>query len=167
MKTRILTVAFVIASLFAFTNTTQAQTNPTQNIPVVGTLPTGGGLTGTLDITRFITQNGQIFAVGTLTGTLTNALGGVIGSVTNVPVQLPVTNATGTCQILQLDLGAIHLDLLGLVVDLSAIHLDITAQSGSGKLLGNLLCAVTHLLDGNSPLNGVTALLNNILRALG
>lgn len=167
MKTKILMFAFVIASLFAFTNATIAQTNPTQNIPVTGVLPAGGDFAGTFDITRFATQGGQIVAVGTLTGTLTNTLGQVIGTVTNVPVQLPVTDISGTCQILQLDLGAIHLDLLGLVVDLSAIHLDITAESAPGNLLGNLLCAITHLLDGNSPLHGITGLLNNILRALG
>jgi hypothetical protein len=36
---------------------------------------------------------------------------------------------------------------LGLVVDLAPVHLDITAVSGAGNLLGNLLCAVVGLLD--------------------
>ena len=40
---------------------------------------------------------------------------------------------------LHLDLGPIHLDLLGLVVDLNDLHLDVAAQPGSGNLLGNLL----------------------------
>jgi len=61
------------------------------------------------------------------------------------------------------DIGAIHLDLLGLVVDLAPVHLNITAVSGSGALLGNLLCALTHLLDQQSPLQtAVTNLLNTI-----
>jgi hypothetical protein len=34
------------------------------------------------------------------------------------------------CKILDLDIGRIHLDLLGLVVDLAPIHLDITAVEG-------------------------------------
>jgi hypothetical protein len=66
-----------------------------------------------------------------------------------------------TCQILNLDIGAIHLDLLGLVVDLAPVHLDITAQSGPGNLLGNLLCALTHLLDMNN-IAAITNLLSQI-----
>jgi hypothetical protein len=57
-----------------------------------------------------------------------------------------------TCTILTLDIGAIHLDLLGLVIDLAPIHLNVTAQSGPGRLLGNLLCTLANLLNAN-PLN--------------
>lgn len=59
-----------------------------------------------------------------------------------------------------------HLDLLGLVIDLNRVVLDITAGSGPGNLLGNLLCAVTGLLDGGGNTNGVTNLLNQILAVL-
>jgi len=52
---------------------------------------------------------------------------------------------------------------LGLQVDLSQVVLDITAQQGAGNLLGNLLCAVTGLLD--SP-GGLSRLLNQILGVL-
>jgi hypothetical protein len=76
-------------------------------------------------------------------------------------------NALATCEILNLVLGPIHLDLLGLVVDLNQVTLDITAEQAPGNLLGNLLCAVANLLNGPSPLGGLTALLNNILRVLG
>ena len=48
------------------------------------------------------------------------------------------------CPILVLDIGAIHIDLLGLVIDLAPINLDLTAVSGPGNLLGNLLCAVAN-----------------------
>jgi hypothetical protein len=51
-----------------------------------------------------------------------------------------------SCDILNLDLGPLHLDLLGLVVDLAPVHLDITGLTGDGKLVGNLLCAITGLL---------------------
>jgi hypothetical protein len=67
-----------------------------------------------------------------------------------------------TCDILTLDIGRVHLDLLGLVVDLAPVHLRITAQSGPGNLLGNLLCAVTHLLDQNPLAAALTNLLNTI-----
>jgi hypothetical protein len=79
---------------------------------------------------------------------------------------------TGSCQILDLTLGPLHLDLLGLVVDLNQVHLRITAEQGSGNLLGNLLCSVAHLLDntGTGGLSGllqsITNLLNQILGQL-
>ena len=47
-----------------------------------------------------------------------------------------------------------------------AFHLVIDAQQAPGNLLGNLLCAVTHLLDGTGPLGGLSALLNQILAIL-
>jgi hypothetical protein len=66
-----------------------------------------------------------------------------------------------------LDLGALHLDLLGLVVDLAPVHLKITAVPGAGNLLGNLLCAITGLLDGGAPLSLISQLLNQLLGGLG
>ncbi len=112
--------------------------------------------TGTFTVTQFVNQGGQLLAVGTL------ALGTV-----NQIVSALVTGTTGTCEILDLTIGPIHLDLLGLVVTTNAIHLNITAQSGPGKLLGNLLCAVANLLNGSGPLGAIAGLLNRILRALG
>ncbi|MGH3666025.1 MAG: ABC transporter substrate-binding protein [Egibacteraceae bacterium] len=71
-----------------------------------------------------------------------------------------------SCPILNLDLGPIFLDLLGLQVDLSAIELDITAVPGAGNLLGNLLCAVAGLLDPPGLLDILTGLLNGLIREL-
>ncbi|HEV2873551.1 MAG TPA: hypothetical protein VGW14_00260, partial [Thermoleophilaceae bacterium] len=53
----------------------------------------------------------------------------------------------GACEILNLVLRPIHLDLLGLVVRTSRIQVRIDAVPGPGNLLGNLLCAITGLLD--------------------
>ncbi len=45
--------------------------------------------------------------------------------------------------------------------------LNITAQSGPGNLLGNLLCDVANLLNGPPPVAGeLTALLNIAQQAL-
>jgi len=88
-------------------------------------------------------------------------------------VTLPVDLAAsaGSCQILDLVLGPLDLDLLGLQVHLDTVHLNITAQSGPGNLLGNLLCAVAGLLNGpiglNAILTQITALLNQLLGVLG
>jgi hypothetical protein len=58
-------------------------------------------------------------------------------------------------------------NLLGLVVHLDTVHLNITAVPGPGNLLGNLLCAVAGLLNGNVPGNVLARLLNRIFRLLG
>ena len=73
----------------------------------------------------------------------------------------------GSCDILSLVLGPLHLDLLGLVVDLNQVVLDITATTGSGDLLGNLLCAITGLLDAGSLGAQVVGLLNQLIGVLG
>jgi len=64
--------------------------------------------------------------------------------------------------ILDLTLGPLHLDLLGLVVDLNQVHLTITAERGPGNLLGNLLCAVAGLLDQGGNGNAIQNLLDQI-----
>ena len=42
------------------------------------------------------------------------------------------------------------------------MELDITAESGPGNRLGNLLCAVAGLLDRDRPLTAVSNLLNRL-----
>ena len=137
------------------------------NIPVSAS-NTAGSFLGNLNITSFANQNGQLVALGTLTGTVTNALTGVTTAVNQV-VAVPVTalsNPPGSCTILDLTLGPINLNLLGLVVQTNTIHLTITAQQGPGNLLGNLLCTVANLLNGNASLTAVANILNNLLGSL-
>ena len=163
MKTKLLSLA--IASIFTFATLSESNAapvkanvkeqvapNPFQDIPVII-----DGVAGTLDITRFAIINGQLTAVGTL-------VGGTINSI----VQIPVTNITATCDILHLELGPVDLDLLGLVVHLDQVVLDIDAQAAPGNLLGNLLCAITNLLNGpGNALGGIAAILNRILAIFG
>jgi hypothetical protein len=165
-------IALLVLALSAFTlaplsaaaasNLQTPTASPTQSIPITGTIPSNAGNTfaGTLNLINVAVQNGQLVANGTLSGTLTDLNGQPIGTVTDVPVTLPLA-VTGTCQILHLTLGPLDLNLLGLVVHLNQVTLDITAQSGPGNLLGNLLCAVAHLLDGG-PLTALSNLLNQI-----
>ena len=83
----------------------------------------------------------------------------------------PPAPAAGACNVLNLVLAPLDLNLLGLQVHLDQVVLNIVAQSGAGQLLGNLLCFVAGLLDGGGPLAGLltqlTGLLNQILGALG
>jgi hypothetical protein len=50
--------------------------------------------------------------------------------------------ARATCPVLELLLGPLHLNVLGLVVDLNKLHLTVTATQGGG-LLGNLFCSLS------------------------
>lgn len=162
---RRMTVLFLIPLLvgmlsLAAVRSAFALTNPFVGIPVSGATAAGQQFTGTLDIRRFTTQNGQLVAQGVLTGTLTG-----VGTIRKQQVTIPVTNLSSpqTCEILHLELGPLDLNLLGLMVHLDKIVLDITAQAGPGNLLGNLLCAIAGLLDANAPTNLLADLLNVLL----
>ncbi|GIF23647.1 hypothetical protein Ate02nite_63770 [Paractinoplanes tereljensis] len=133
--------------------------------PITGTAD-NGSFAGTFTPSKFVTQDGNLLATGVLTGTVSDSSGAPVGTVTR-DVSMPVTIAAVTCQVLNLVLGPLHLDLLGLVVDLNQVHLVITAVQAAGNLLGNLLCAITHLLDGTPTAGGLAALLNAILALLG
>ena len=133
--------------------------------PITGT-GDNGSFAGTFTPSQFSSRNGDLVATGVLTGTVKDSSGATVGTVTRT-VSMPMTVAAVTCQVLNLVLGPLHLDLLGLVVDLNQVHLVITAVQAPGNLLGNLLCAITHLLDGNPMAIGLAALLNAILALLG
>jgi hypothetical protein len=131
-----------------------------------------GTFSGTFTPASFSVVNGVLEATGLLKGTLTDANGTSLGNVSQTTT-LPVstTGAAGSaapaalaCNILNLVLGPLNLNLLGLVVTLNEVHLNITAVPGS--LLGDLLCDVANLLNGGGALSGLATLLNEILAAL-
>jgi hypothetical protein len=133
---------------------------------IMQTIAGVGTFTGTLTVTSFSVVNGVLNAVGTISGTLTDTAGNVVGTLTNAAITIPLSSVTGTCTILTLHTGAINLSVLGLNVSLSPIDLVITATAAPGNLLGNLLCAVAHLLDSNASLGALASLLNQILSAI-
>ena len=176
-------LALSMIALLPTTALAQGQGKPAGNslpVPVTGTFspsatsgPLGslgsGNFAGTFNIQKFENQNGALVAVGTLVGTLTNAAGETRTLVLN-NLSTVITDPTGSCSILDLVLGPLHLDLLGLVVDLNQVHLTITAEQGAGNLLGNLLCGVANLLNGSGGsglLGGLANSLNQILGAIG
>lgn len=123
---------------------------------------TGTNFVGEISDLTVRTVNGALQLTGTIDGLLNGQ------QITDTfTATIEDVGVGGACTILDLDLGPLHLDLLGLEVDLNQIQLDITAVPGAGNLLGNLLCAVAGLLDGNGPLQGIGALLNRLLTGLG
>lgn len=133
--------------------------------------PNTGGFVGTVTVTGVQVVNGVLQAVVEISGNVVNGLGApVAGSpITQNNLAVPL-QVTGTCEILNLVLGPLDLNLLGLQIHLNQVVLTIVAVSGAGNLLGNLLCAVANLLNGGGPiqtlLNNLVNLLNQILGAL-
>ena len=111
-------------------------------IPVTGTLSDGGSFSGNI-------VGGALSATGEFSGTLVGTATLADGTTQQVSQQFSqnVAAQQQQCQILFLDLGPIFLDLLGLQVDLSPVQLDITAVTGPGNLLGNLICELVGALD--------------------
>ena len=94
-------------------------------------------------ITGVTVQDGQLIA------------NGLIGAQAfRTPLTITAQQAGAACPILDLSLGPIDLNLLGLRVLTSPICLEITAHQGGG-LLGDLLCGVANLLAGGTPLADV------------
>jgi hypothetical protein len=125
-----------------------------------------GTFTGTFTPSRFTAVGNQLQAAGLLTGQLVNADGTAQSVSQNQTFVVNDISASAGCQILDLNLAPLDLNLLGLVVHLDRVHLNITAVPGAGNLLGNLLCAVAGLFDGSGLLSQISLLLNGILALL-
>jgi hypothetical protein len=156
-----LVAAVLAAAAITITPAAAPAAPPALGVPINITLGQSGNiLQGVATVTGVAVQNGQLVAEGTYTG----LVNGVQQTAIPFTSSIDLAQAEASCEILDLVLGPLHLDLLGLVVDLDQVHLNITAVPGPGNLLGNLLCAVAGLLDNNGPLQGVTGLVNNLLR---
>jgi hypothetical protein len=66
-----------------------------------------------------------------------------IGFTAQVRAQTAATAPVGSCPVLNLVLGPLHLNLLGLIADLNQIHLVINADPNGG-VLGRLFCGLTN-----------------------
>jgi hypothetical protein len=169
-KRIVLSLAFVgIMMAPAAATKAEAQLSTPIDSAAIGGVITGTVEDATFTVRSFIQRGGQLFAVGTLTGNLVDAEGNVRRIVRGgiaIPAVLNDDGNQAACQILRLDLGPLDLDLLGLRVQLSEVNLLITAEPGPGNLLGNLLCAITGILDSGGPLSQLVAQLNRVLGAL-
>jgi hypothetical protein len=150
--------------------------------PVTGAFTDASGgqgtFSGTFTPSAFEYTGSDVVANGTLTGTLTDSAGTALGTVSqaaSVPIDPAASggqanagdvSTLAVCEILNLTLRPLDLNLLGLTVHLDTVHLVINAVSGPGELLGNLLCAVVGLLDGANIGQLLADLLNQILAIL-
>lgn len=179
---RVLTLVLSVAMVALFggitagtaTSAPPANTGNQNVVRVTGTAANGAKFVGQFTATTAAAGQSTTGAVlgGQLTGTLTspgpgqnapNAQGPGAQQI-NQAVQMPVAAINGTCNVLDLTLGPLDLNLLGLEVHLDQVHLVINANP-SGGLLGQLLCSLAGGLNG--PLDTIVNLLNQILGALG
>jgi hypothetical protein len=157
---------------------------------------------GTVAVQRFVHEDGEVFAIGTISGSLSGPAG-PIGTSIALPVAFPVRVGNGptvraerhlirpaflaapgygarvilaqasTCGVLHLDLGAVNLNLLGVVVTTTPVTIDINGDTGGP--LGNLVCAILATVNNvvglvnllNSLLGVVTGLLGGLTGGLG
>jgi hypothetical protein len=162
-------------------------------IGVTGRAQGGGQFTGTATINRIERRGTALVAVGIVRGTLTRdnrSVGSAL--VTNVawPVQLQAGSIIGIegtparprilqarwvlaqapeiCPVVNLALGPVDLNLLGIVVALDPIALDLHGEVGTP--LGDLVCQVSDLLGNVAGLvgvvNGILGLLTGLLGGL-
>jgi len=159
-----------------------AQTNKGElKSRIVGMTGNGRKVTGSFVPLKFVERNGKVVARGLIQGVVHDRNGDRTTFAKMKSIRLDTINgaparpsaasarALATCDILHLVLAPLDLDLLGLQVHLDRVALDIVAVSGAGNLLGNLLCAVTGLLDGGplaNLLGQLSDLLNQILGTL-
>ena len=78
--------------------------------------------------------------------------------------QIPPT--PNACQILNLTLQPIDLNLLGLRLRTSRIDLRLEGVPGAGNLVGNLLCGITGILDPQAATPATPSVLTQVLNAL-
>lgn len=142
----------VAALAFAATATSSAGTSQTTAQPtkIASTTTQVGSVQVRLQVNRFVKRGSRLYAVGTaisqFTPTDANAQTYPTKTVRRAftaPVRKlkRIESAKRICPVLDLTLGPLDLNLLGLMVHLDTVHLTITADSNGG-LLGSLLCSL-------------------------
>ncbi len=183
-KSRMLVVAAftaLAAMLIGGAGSAAAQTSGTpltQSLKMTGKAKNGKKFTGTYTIDRFVRKGNKQYAVGTLKGRLTGrrvsrenvripvALTRHAGAAASQLPNQPPNPLPNACQILDLELQPINLNLLGLLIRTSRIEVLIEAVPGAGNLLGNLLCGITGILDPQAATSPSPSQLAQVLIAL-
>jgi hypothetical protein len=169
-----------VSSAAAAAPTKTVATNPLgmARSSFAGTTASGDRVTGYFIPMKFSKKNGNLRARGLVRGVVHKAGPNTTFSVMRtVPVTKmngqaisnarQATEAAAVCRILRLRLGPIRLNLLGLRIRTNRIKLNIVAVPGPGNLLGNLLCAIAHLLDGPPTPAQLTAIQRQLQQILG
>jgi hypothetical protein len=190
----LLTIAFGVPPTIAVAD----QPSPKALVlPITGAAAGGIRFSGTVAVQRFVQRNGEVFAIGAVSGTVSGPTG-TIGTSLVLPVSFPVHVGDGataraerggihpaafsapghgarlilaqasTCGVLHLDLGAVDLNLLGLVVTTTPVTIDINGDTAGP--VGNLVCAalatVNNVVGLVNVLNSLLSLVTGLLGGL-
>jgi hypothetical protein len=114
-----------------------------------------GGVLGRLfcQLTAAKLASTRARAARAMTATVRKNGGQAVRFTANVNAQQAAA-ASRTCEVLDLIVGPLNLQLLGLVVDLNKVHLSIIARRGGGKL-GDIFCTLAD--DSPPPTTSTTA----------
>jgi hypothetical protein len=107
-----------------------------------------------IEVDSVVVRSGQLVANAIVT---LDVLGREITQEVPIPLTLDGT-AAEPCDILNLSLGPVHLDLLGLVVNLDDCDggpVTVDIMGVPGQLLGDLLCGIAGLLNGGIDLSAI------------
>ena len=131
-----------------------------------------GAFTGTFSVDRFEVRDNAIVAVGIIRGSVAGTGSFLVGEVA-APVTVGAASARAaasnaavaqqqaTCQVLHLDIGAVNLNVQGLVLATQPIGIDLSGDSAAP--LGNLVCTIQSTLNN---VVGLVDLLNQLLGVL-
>jgi hypothetical protein len=157
-------------------------------LPIAGTYD-GGTFAGTVSIQRFAVRDGKAVAIGFVRGTATSSAGASLGTVfagsiafpVTVEAAGPLTSAADTalapqavapqavCQVVNIDLGAVNLNVLGLQIVTQPVSLAISGDTAGP--LGNLVCTLLDLVNNVvglvAALNAILGLLTGLLGGIG
>lgn len=114
----------------------------------------GSDFAATFTLRRFVTEEGRLVAVG--------ALRDVPGLGVVETAHVPVTDVSGTCEVLHVQLGPTEINLDGLSVHLNQFGLHVSDPSGGP--LGQSVCSVSQALTDGTPL---VSLLNHLVNLFG
>ena len=145
-------LAALVALSFAASATSSAGAVQSQQAAAKGSTTTQvGTMTVRFTVNRFVKRGKRLYAVGStitqFTPTADKAATYPTKTVrkaftARVVKMRHLSSAKRICPILNLTLGPLDLNLLGLMVHLDQVHLTITADSNGG-LLGQLLCGLS------------------------
>jgi len=109
---------------------------------------------------NLLTDVSNLLNLRSVNAALDNVLGNVVGLLNRSTLAVTGVNTSGslgsttsraTVPVLNVYVAPVHLNLLGAVVDTSAIHLTITAHTGPGLILGDVVGDLAHLFDPPLP----------------
>jgi hypothetical protein len=131
--------------------------------------PVDGIVDGSLTVTEFRAPGGALQLAGTLAGTCTadEVTGSTFSQEIAIPVVTVVTRAPGSCRTLRVLVGPMDVDRPEFAVHTAELVIAVTATTGQGNLLGNLLGAIGNSLSSDAPASHVAELLNHVVALAG